>query len=103
MNSTVADIYVWTSLYHGEEIVITRACVGQTYFTYGNLLKGEDTPWCILCYCPVTVKHILLDCIDLCDTRIKYYRNVNTLKKLFTENDFNFINYLKECGLYKRF
>ena len=51
---------------------------------------------------PDTVKHILLDCIDLRDTRIKYYRDINSLKKLFNENIFN-INYLKEVGLYKKF
>ena len=51
-------------------------------------------PWCIPCHCPDTVKHILLDCIDLRDTRVKYYRNVNTMEKLFIENNFNIINYL---------
>ena len=67
------------------------------------MLKGEEMPWCIPFHCPDTVKHILLDCIDLRDTRIKYYRNVNTMQKLFCENVFNIINYLKECGLYKKF
>ena len=52
-----------------EEIVITRACIGHTYFTQSYLLKGEDTPWCIPCHCPDTVKNTLLDCIDLHDTR----------------------------------
>ena len=65
--------------------------------------KGEDMPWCIPCHCPDTVKHILLDCIDLRDTRIKYYRNINSMKNLFNENIFNFINYLKEVGLFKKF
>ena len=60
-------------------------------------------PWCIPCNCPDTVKHILLDCIDLRDTRIKYYRDINTMKKLFNENISNIINYLKECGLFKKF
>ena len=54
-------------------------------------------------YCPDTVQHILLDCIDLCDTRIKYYRDINTMEKLFNENVYNVINYLKECGLFKKF
>ena len=100
---TLGDFYVWTGLSHREEIVITRARIGHTYFTHSYLLKGEEMPWCIPCHCPDTVKHILLDCINLRDTRIKYYRNVNTMKKLFCENVFNIINYLKECGLYKKF
>ena len=49
-------------------------------------------PWCIPCHCPDTVKHILLDCMDLPDTRIKYYRNIDTMKKLFNENGTNDAN-----------
>ena len=60
-------------------------------------------PWCIPCHCRDTVKHILLDCIDLRDTRIKYYRDIDTMKKLFNKNVCNIINYLKECGLFKKF
>ena len=71
----------------GKEIVITRACIGHTYFTQSYLLKGDEMPWCIPCHCPDTVKHILLDCIDLCDTRINCYRNVNTMQKLFCDLD----------------
>ena len=103
INPTVGDFYVWTGLSRRDEIVITRARIGHTYFTHSYLLKGEDMPWCIPCHCPDTVKHILLDCINLRDTRIKYYRNINTMQKLFCENVFNIINYLKECGLFKKF
>ena len=49
------------------------------------------------------MKYILLDCIDLCDTIIKYYRDIDTMKKLFSENVSNIINYLKECGMLKKF
>ena len=84
-------------------IPVSLKCRIITYFTHSYLLKGEDMPWCIPCHCPDTVQHILLDCIDLRDTRIKYYRNVNTMQKLFCENVFNIINYLKECGLFKKF
>ena len=103
INPTVGDFYVWTGLSRREEIVITQACIEHTYFTHSYLLKGEDMPWCIPCHCPDTVKHILLDCIDLRDTRIKYYRDIDTMKKLFNENVSNIINYLKECGLLKKF
>ena len=44
-----------------------------------------------------------LSCIDLCDTRIKYYRDINTMEKLFNENVSNIINYLKQCGLFEKF
>ena len=38
----------------------------------------------------------ILECISLCDTRIKYHRNINSMKYLFNENISNVINYLKE-------
>ena len=103
INPTVGDFYVWTGLSRTEEIVITRARIGHTYFMHSYLLKVEDMPWCIPCHCPDRVKHILLDCIDLRDTRIKYYRDINTTQKLFNENVYNVINYLKECDLFKKF
>ena len=102
INPTVGDFYVWTGLSHREEIVITRARIGHTYFTHSYLLKGEEMSWCIPRHCPDTVKHILLDCINLCDTRIKYYRDINAVEKLFNENASNIINHLKECGLFKK-
>ena len=51
----------------------------------------------------VLIQSNILDCIDLRDTRIKYYRNIDTMKKLFNKNVCNIINYLKECGLFKKF
>ena len=96
INPTAGDFYVWTGLSRREENVITRARIGHTYFTHIYLLKGEDMPWCIPCHCPDTVKHILLDCIDLRDTRIKYYRNIDNLKDLFNGNVKSICNFLKE-------
>ena len=86
INPSVGDFYVWMGLSCREEKVITRAHIGHTYFTHSFLLKGEDMPWCIPCHCPDTVKHVLLDFINLHDTRIKYYRNINNLKDLFNGN-----------------
>ena len=65
-------------LSHRQEIVITPAHRGHIYFKH--LLKGENMSRCIPCHCPYTVKHILLDCIDLHDTRSKYYRNIDLMK-----------------------
>ena len=91
INLTVGDFNVWTGLSHREEIVITRARVGQNDFTQSYLLKCEEMPCFIPCHCPDTVKHILFDCIDLCDTRIKYYRGISTMEKLFNKNASNII------------
>ena len=50
INPTVGDFYVWKGLSRREEIVITRARIGHTYFTHSYLLKGEDMRWCIPCH-----------------------------------------------------
>ena len=55
------------------------------------------------CYFADTVKHILLGCIDLHDTRIKYFRDIDMMKKLFNENVSNIINNLKGCGQFEKF
>ena len=103
INSIVGDFYVWTGLSCREEEVINRASIGHTYFTHCYLLKGEDMPWCIPYHCPDTVKHILLDCIDLRHNRIKYYRNINNFKYLFNGNVKSICKFLKESGLFFKF
>jgi len=30
-----------------------------------NLLTGDNIPECGTCQCPLTVKHILVECVDL--------------------------------------
>ena len=89
----VGDFYDWTGLSHREEIVITGTHIKHTYFTY------TEVPWCIPCHCLATVKRILLDCINLRNTKNKYYRNIKSMKNLFNENMLNVINYLKEVCL----
>jgi len=36
------------------------------------LLSGDDLPECGTCQCPLTVKHILIECVDLNDVRNKH-------------------------------
>ena len=46
--------------------------------------EGEDRPWCVGCDEDITVKHILLDCVDFSDQRPRFYSSSN-LKHLFTQ------------------
>jgi len=34
---------------------------------------GDDLPECGTCQCPLTVKHILIECVDLNDVRNKHF------------------------------
>ena len=45
--------------------------IGHTRLTHSYLLLGDDQPECGSCQCPFTVKHILIECIDLNDVRNK--------------------------------
>ena len=52
-----------------EEIILARLRIGHSHFTHSYLLKGEEEPQCIPCNAPLTVNHILVDCVDLAPTR----------------------------------
>jgi hypothetical protein len=55
------------------------------------------------CDCPLTVEHVLTNCIDFSPTRDKYYQ-VNNMYELFrTVNCRNMLDFLKEIKLFKRF
>ena len=49
-----------------EEVFITPLGIGigHTRITHSYLLNHEEQPFCIVCYQPFTVKHIVIDCID---------------------------------------
>ena len=82
-----------------EEVVLARLRIGHSYLTHSFLLKDEPLPECIPCDCPLTVKHILIDCIDFALVRQKYF-HVNSMKELFEEVDpSNILNFIKEIGL----
>ena len=85
-----------------EEVVLARLRIGHTYLTHVYLLKGEDQPECVGCQHPLTVKHILLDCIDFSHIRMKYY-NVSSMSELFDKiHPTLILNFLREAGLFDK-
>lgn len=84
-----------------EDVVLTRCRIGHSRLTYSYLLQREDQPECVPCQEPLTVKHILLDCIDTNHIRSKYF-NVNTMFDLFkTVSNSTLVCFLKEiCIVY---
>ncbi len=85
-----------------DEVVLSRLRIGHTRLTHSYLLKREPRPRCIPCDSDLTVKHILLDCIDLTDTRRKYF-NVSSLAELFQGTDIEaLLHFLKEINLYRK-
>ena len=96
----------WTKCYRKdrrEEVVLARIRIGHTYFTHGYLLKGEDRPECIPCAEPLTVKHILMDCVDFDVARSSHFR-ADSLKDLFeTVDPSKILNFIKDIGLFYKF
>lgn len=45
-----------------EEIVLCRLRLGHTGYTHSYLFDKDPRPDCVRCGCPLTVKHILLEC-----------------------------------------
>ena len=79
-----------------EEIIIARL------ITHSYLLKGEEEPQCIPCNAPLTINHILVDCVDLAPTRQIFF-HVDSLTILFDTVKFESVfDYLKETHLYKK-
>jgi kelch-like protein 2/3 len=85
-----------------DELTIHRLRIGHTHLTHAFLLKREDPPECIGCQTPLTVEHILLNCIDFQLIRDKYYTFAN-LSELFNNvPSRTIVDFIKEIGLYRK-
>ena len=83
-----------------EEVILARLRIGHTQITHNYLLKNEEPPICTACEEQFTVKHILLNCIDLSQIQAKHYQ-ANNLKELFNKTkQHKIIQFLKEARLY---
>ena len=65
-----------------EENISPRLRIGHSYITHSYLLKGDEEPHCIPCNAPLTIKHILVDCVDLALVRQRCF-DVDSLTTLF--------------------
>ena len=70
------------SAYREENVILTRLRIGHTRLTHRHYLANEDAPECITYDRPLTVKHILIECIDTAEIRKQYF-NCPGLKTLF--------------------
>ena len=85
-----------------DELLIHRLRIGHTHLTHAFLLKSEDPPECIGCQTPLTVEHILINCMDFQPTRQKYYTSAN-LSDLFNNvPSRTIVDFIKEIGLYRK-
>jgi len=90
------------SLSRRDEIIISRLRIGHTRLTHSHLLEGGPPPICIPCNQPLTIQHILIECIDFQNTRTKHYTSTNIEELLSATHPSAILNFLKEIRLYSK-
>ena len=96
---------VWPSGFRNsrkEEVVLSRLRIGHTYFTHSYILRQEDPPECTACQEIYSVRHVLIDCIDLGLIRPRFY-TVPDIKTLFdTISVDRILSFVKEVNLFNK-
>ena len=85
-----------------EEVVLSRCRIGHSRITHSYLLQRELPPECVFCQEPYTVKHFLLDCVDLALVRQKYFSAISMPQLFNTVSYDKIIAFLKETNLYNK-
>ena len=89
------------SLSRYDSVLINRLRIGHTRLTNSYLLKAENQPECQICHSPLTVKHILIDCICFSAARQRYL-GVDTLVELFEKVESrNMVAFIKDANFYQ--
>ena len=85
-----------------DTVLLNRLRIGHTRLTHSFLLLGDDLPECGTCQCPLTVKHILVECVDLKDVRIKHFV-ASSIEDLYDNTEAHkIIDFIKETRFYKQ-
>jgi len=97
---TVGSVVHNKRLSRHESVIINRLRIGHTHLTHSYLLSGDDQRACSTCGHPLTVRHILLNCVDLQDVRRRHF-SVTCLRDLFeTVNSHIVIDFIKYIRFY---
>ena len=100
---TVGDYKQKTCLSRRDTVLLNRFRIGHTRLTHSYLLSGDDLPECGTCQCPLTVKHILVECVDLKDVRNKHFV-ASSIKDLFDSIEAHkIIDFIKETRFISNF
>ena len=83
--------------------ITARLRIGHTNFTHAHILTRSSRPDCMFCYNnPLTVDHILDDCVVLLPQRISIFGNVKPSSLLHSLNNLSinmFIDFLCKSSL----
>lgn len=98
------DTNVWPHLpKRRQDVILSRLRIGHTRLTHKHLLLNEFAPTCPACHCPLTVQHIILDCILFDYFRYYYFNNIRSLIPILSEpHHENLFHFLHAIGLYSK-
>ena len=56
-----------------EQVILTRCRIWHSRLTHSYLLYNEEPPECITCNSNYTLKHVLIDYVDVAEVRRTFY------------------------------
>jgi len=93
---------IFVRKYYFHRPPLNRLRSGHTRLTHSYLLSSDDLHECGTCQCPLTVKHILVECVDLKDVRNKHFV-ASSIKDLFHNIEAHkIIDFIKETRFYRQ-
>ena len=85
-----------------DEVAICRIRLGHTKLTHSYLLERDQAPFCVGCDEPLTIEHILIDCIEFSHIRPRFY-SYHTMFDIFQNvHTTTLLHYFREILLYDR-
>ena len=97
---TVGSVAHSKNMSRYDSVLINRLHIGHSRLTHSHILCGDDPPTCQLCGLPVSVRHLLVECVGLGDICTKYF-TVSFVAELFQSVDNSIIiNFIKEAHFY---
>ena len=79
-----------------------RAHIGHTYMTHSYILKKDPPPQCEHCQCILTVRHILVECNHLVQTRNDIFDRCGVVESFQFHPELVF-KILKDSEFYSKF
>ena len=83
------------------QVVLSRIRIGHTNLTHVYRMKGENEPLCEHCHTILSVVHIMVDCPLYNDQRDRHLFGCS-IEEIFSNDDRNIVEYLKECELFSK-
>ena len=87
-----------------EDVILTRLRIGHSRLTHGHLLQGLDPPLCHTCNVILSIRHILVECVDLAYLRQTF--NLSGCLSSLLGDDSSILShvfsFLRRAGLFHR-